>query len=84
MLRIFTHLDLLDLGEADILRIAATHDLSRRSPKALVEDPHVTNNTQRRRTFDDVFKEEHFRLVRELFPEDLLSRLGYELASDEA
>ena len=79
--RVFEHLELLDQGEAEILRIAAAHDLSRWSAQERKKAAHVTNKSQRHRTFDDVFEAKHFQLVRELFPEDLLSRLGYPGAS---
>jgi len=74
--RISEHLKLLDLGEAEILGIAAAHDLSRLPAQELKNTVHVTNKSHRR-TFDDLFEERHFRLIRQLFPEDLLSRVGY-------
>ena len=83
MMRIFTHLGLLNFGETALRRIAAAHDLSLRSGRGLMDDPHVTNTAQRRKTFNDVFEEDHFRLVGELFPADLVSRLGYEAGPDD-
>jgi hypothetical protein len=77
ILKVFSHLDLLKFGAAEMLKIAAAHDVSRWPASRIEDDTHVTNKGQKSK-FEDIFKTEHFQLVGELFPEDLLTKLGYE------
>jgi len=73
--KVLSHLRLFGSKDAEILEIAAAHDVSRWSVSKLKDEPHVTNKS-RKLDSRDIFDAEHFQLIGELFPKDLLDVLS--------
>jgi len=77
MRRIFAHLRLSELGLDGLLEISDRHDTAKWAQNRLAKSRHISNKKRRQFTYKEILKDQHYRLIEEIYPADLLSRVGY-------
>jgi hypothetical protein len=74
---IFRHLELDSLGVDALLQVARRHNVATWSKEQRDRDPHIVNKERRMYTYPDYLTADHLARIRELFPADLLAKVGY-------
>ena len=78
MHRIFKHLNLAPIAMETLIEIAGRHNVQKWGSDQVRDNPHITNKVGQLYTYQKTLMPEHYSLFKDLFPSDIMPKLGYE------